>query len=326
VQTSSSTSTSSSTPTTTTTTLTPQQAVEHATHLFNSGDRSSALSLLQRVALASPSLPEAHFYLAAIHQAGGDFLPSRAAYRRALELDPSRADAHCNLGKLHSDHGSPPELAAAAYAQALFLDPSHLQARINAGLHHHGLGEAAEAVRHYEVGLRHHPGSDELHYNLAVALAHKGSVVEAVEHYRLAIQARRDVSQDHPEAWLNLAALHHRHGTLEDALWHYNRTVAAVLPPTLLGATLQAAISGLRPLAQDPALLRPVTDDPFLFEMLPMVLNNMGQALAALGRVREASVYHRNALALFEGRRADRDVGEEERRQVNDDVSEFVNS
>jgi len=209
-------------------TVSPLEAVEHATVLFNAGETDDALALLHQVTELAPLLPEAHFYLGAIYQQQSDFFAAKTHYTTTTSLDPAYIDAYNNLGKLYSDHGFN-DLAIESYEAALNKSPTHLQSRINLGLSFHTTGQYAAAIYQYTTALPHHPTSDELHYNLAVSYSHLGEVTNAVEHYRLAIQCRNDDTHtvvEYSEAWLNLAALHHKHGTLTDAVWHYNRCVA----------------------------------------------------------------------------------------------------
>ena len=90
-----------------------------------------------------------------------------AAYRRAIELDPEFADAHCNLGTVHFNRS---ERAAArrAYRRALELDPEHLEANFNLGSLLEEAGRRHAALRHYEVAVRVAPLFGDARLNLAL--------------------------------------------------------------------------------------------------------------------------------------------------------------
>ena len=76
--------------------------------------------------------------------------PAIDAYRRAIVLDASHANAHSNLGVLLRAAGKPSE-AEAAYRRALVTDPDHALAHYNLGvLLDIYLRRTAEALEHYE--------------------------------------------------------------------------------------------------------------------------------------------------------------------------------
>jgi tetratricopeptide (TPR) repeat protein len=60
----------------------------------------------------------------------GTLTEAIAAYRRALELEPTLADAHCNLGTAWYNRGDR-EAARAAYEAALEQYPAHREANFN---------------------------------------------------------------------------------------------------------------------------------------------------------------------------------------------------
>ena len=99
----------------------------------------------------------------------------------------------------------------------------------------------------------------------------------------MAIQESLDGGDDHKEAWLNLAALHHKHGTLEDAIWHYDRTAKAVLGQERYDA-LPAAMH-----YSDGDFFAEIAKDSETYELLVMILNNVGQAMSQQGKVRAAA-------------------------------------
>src|SRR5205823_7411903 len=73
---------------------------------------------------------------------------ARAAYQRAIELDPDHSDAHVNLGRMLHEEGAP--LAAQQhYRRALETDPSHPTAAFNLGVALEDLGRLNEARNAY---------------------------------------------------------------------------------------------------------------------------------------------------------------------------------
>lgn len=106
---------------------------------------------------------------------------ARAAYRRALEIDPEMADAYINLGRLV-----------------------------------HEQGNATEAVRLYHVALQCVPDDPIAHYNLALALEDVRHTAAAVSHYQRALH----IDPEFADAHFNLGRLLERLGRRSEAMRH----------------------------------------------------------------------------------------------------------
>ncbi|MEA2166310.1 MAG: hypothetical protein QOK37_4437 [Thermoanaerobaculia bacterium] len=137
-----------------------------------------------------------------------------ARTRREDDLD---ADAWYELG---SDlEVSDPDEARAAYEKAVALDPSHVDAHVNLGRLLHEAGEAAAAASHYRAALAadgHHAVAT---FNLGVALDDLGRLSEAADAYRRAL----DLDPENPDAHYNLAGILEREGDKAGAVRHLTR-------------------------------------------------------------------------------------------------------
>ena len=109
---------------------------------------------------------------------------AKIAYRLALELDDSNADAHINFGRL------------------LQMD-----------------GDAAGAEKHYRDALDIAPDNATAAFNLGTALEDQGMAIEAIEAYTSAL----DFVPDFADAHYNLAQLHEKRGDGATALQHFSR-------------------------------------------------------------------------------------------------------
>jgi len=106
---------------------------------------------------------------------------ARAAYERAIELDPEHADARVNLGRLlHEDRA--PAAAEAQYRAALQSDPDHDVAWFNLGVALEDLGRLQEAAEAYRRAVALDPSNADAHYNLAGILERKGDKPGALRH------------------------------------------------------------------------------------------------------------------------------------------------
>lgn len=108
---------------------------------------------------------------------------ARAAYGRAIDLDPTHADAHLNLGRLWHEQG---ELTTAEehYRRAAALRPGDATAWFNLGVALQDLERPAEAVLAYERCLAADPAYADAHFNLAGLHSQEGDRAAALRHLK----------------------------------------------------------------------------------------------------------------------------------------------
>jgi O-antigen ligase len=87
-------------------------------------------------------------------------LQAAAAYRKAAELDPTRAGAFNNLGNIHFTLGDQAE-ALVCWGRAVEADPRQLDARLNLGKVYYLNGRLREAAEQFRKALELNPGNDE---------------------------------------------------------------------------------------------------------------------------------------------------------------------
>lgn len=106
---------------------------------------------------------------------------ARAAYRRAIALDPGHAEAHLNLGRLLHEVG---DLAGAEshYRQACAARPESALAAFNLGVALEDRGEPHEAMTAYRRAVRLDPELAEAHFNLGRLCEAAGDRSGALQH------------------------------------------------------------------------------------------------------------------------------------------------
>jgi tetratricopeptide (TPR) repeat protein len=103
------------------------------------------------------------------------------ADRILLELEPSLAAAHTNLGNLAHRRGAADE-ARRAYQRALDLDPDQPEARFNLANLLDEMGETELALAELLAVCSRHPSFADAHYNLGLLLYRLGGLAQARHH------------------------------------------------------------------------------------------------------------------------------------------------
>ncbi len=90
-----------------------------------------------------------------------------ACYRRAIELDPGCADAHCNLGSVFYNRGRRDE-ARGFFERTVALDPRHVEGHLNLGTLWEEEGGDERALAHYRQSLESDPLFPDIHVSMAL--------------------------------------------------------------------------------------------------------------------------------------------------------------
>jgi tetratricopeptide (TPR) repeat protein len=124
---------------------------------------------------------------------------------------------------------APPE-AREAYRRALALDASHADALVNLGRLLHESGDARGAEDHYRRAIEARPGDATAVFNLGVALEDLKREDEALAAYEKAVS----IDPDNADAHYNAASLYERLGQVPAALRHlksYRNILRTGRPP-----------------------------------------------------------------------------------------------
>ncbi len=122
-----------------------------------------------------------HFLAGCRAEDGGDLVLAEKCYWRALELEPSLAAAHTNLGNLAHRRGSVDD-ARRSYQRALDLDPDQPEARFNLANLLDEMGETDLALAELLAVCSRHPAFADAHYNLGLLLYRVGGAAQARHH------------------------------------------------------------------------------------------------------------------------------------------------
>jgi Tfp pilus assembly protein PilF len=167
--------------------------------LLDQGLESAAVTALEHAAQATPDASTL-YRLGALLAKSGETTRARAAFERALALQPDLAEANNDLGALLAQAGDI-DGAIARFRAALTATPEYPDALNNLGYALLLTGHDAEARAHYEKALALQPDFPEALNNLGMLSGRAGDLDRAERYFRDAL-ARRE---DYGEAANNLA-------------------------------------------------------------------------------------------------------------------------
>jgi tetratricopeptide (TPR) repeat protein len=151
------------------------------------------------------------------------------AYAKAVELNPTNAEAHCNLGISLSDQGMLAE-AEVQIRKAVELQPEDRDIRVNLGILLARQRKYREALPHYRKALEIDPRCIKARANLASALAELGEIDQAIDAYRKTLS----VDPKYAHAHFELGRLLLRRSQLPEAERHF--AAAIEIQPQVPGA------------------------------------------------------------------------------------------
>ena len=138
-------------------------------------------------------------FLAAVQaEEAGDKTRAMALYEEILQIDPTYAAAHINLGTMHfhlRQFGRAEEL----YRRATIADPGYVLAFFDLGNVLDELQRLDESIVAYRQAVALSPRYADAHYNLALACERKGELRSALRHWQAYIKL------DHRGPWADHA-------------------------------------------------------------------------------------------------------------------------
>lgn len=153
---------------------------------FSVGEMASQIApLIRGVAQEAGQQPDTcgdeWFDLGLEFEIAGAIEDAKAAYARALELNPEHSGAHINQGRLLQEEGRPAD-AEAHYRQAFAIAPEDATAAFNLGTALEELGRRQEAIEAYQQALDADPNCADAHRNLSALYEEAGNRPAALKH------------------------------------------------------------------------------------------------------------------------------------------------
>ena len=168
---------------------TARHLLAEAARLGRNGRLEESISLHLKAIEADPTTAQAHVNLISLYGRLDRVEQAEQHYRAALALKSSLADAHYNYGVLlvssrrHRD-------AADAFRQALEVNPFHAQAHNNLATLLASQGHLDDAASHYRQAVANDPGHRGARFNLGRTLVALGRPRDAAEHFERLLDPR----------------------------------------------------------------------------------------------------------------------------------------
>ncbi len=148
-----------------------------------SDDRPAALQQAERIATQAielqPVLPLAYFVRGLSYREQHEYVKALVEAQKAIEYDPSYANAYVLLATLLYYAGRPVE-GLARIRQAMQINPHHpYNYHFHLGQAYFVLHRYPEAIDAFNLGLSSYPASERMRVWLAAALAQSGNIEEA---------------------------------------------------------------------------------------------------------------------------------------------------
>ncbi|MGE3854945.1 MAG: tetratricopeptide repeat protein, partial [Planctomycetota bacterium] len=166
------------------------------------------------------------FYLALLHERGGDLARSRECLDAAIALDPANTRARNVRANQLIDAGHDSD-AMADFDAALAANPDSVITLLNRGNLHFRRGRHAEAMADWARAAAIEPGLIEIYTNRGTALRMRSQYTAALDEFRTALTIDARSLAAHVGMSITLRAMHRYEEALEHAeqavRWHPDR-------------------------------------------------------------------------------------------------------
>jgi Flp pilus assembly protein TadD len=171
-------------------------AFNQGSHALASGDWAEAERSLRRTVEDEPRLVEAWNNLGIALLRQGKIDGARAAFDRAISLDPAYPSALQNAGLLRLGEDGRPVEAAELFRRAVTADPDAVPPRVNLAIALARAGRVVEAQAVLSAARRRFPRDPDVLYHLGTVSERTGDRARAAEAYAAFLAAAQGTRTD----------------------------------------------------------------------------------------------------------------------------------
>jgi tetratricopeptide (TPR) repeat protein len=143
-----------------------------------------------------------------------------ADFDKAIEINPSDADAYYNRGVAYGHKGQYDE-AISDYTKAIEMNSRHADAYYNRGTAYGHKGQHDKAISDFTKAIEINPRYAEAYYKRGYSYGEKGQFDQAIADYSKAIE----IGPGHAEAYNNRGFTYYTKGQFDKAIADYSRAL-----------------------------------------------------------------------------------------------------
>jgi tetratricopeptide (TPR) repeat protein len=195
--------------------------VRAANELLKADDFDGAERQCRKALEVNPSNAQAHYTLACALEPKGALDEATSHLIETVRLDPNHADAYYNLAQAMLRKRMLDE-AIEHLSTVVKLKPDHRKAHFSLGalLITKEMPGAAES--HLSEAVRLDPNDPDAHYNLSQAMLRQGKTDQAIEHLSEAVRLKPNDADAHHQLGILMA----REGKTDEAIHHWSQAIA----------------------------------------------------------------------------------------------------
>jgi tetratricopeptide (TPR) repeat protein len=156
--------------------------------LFDAGDRSGAIALVEAAVRAFPQDVQTQYALADLYRDSGRDLDAERTLRQILAIDPTNANALNYLGYLLALRGEQLDEAISLVRRALEADPDNGAYLDSLGWAYFRRGDLDQAEKYLSAAAARLPRNSEIQDHLGDLYARRGRLQEAIAAWRRALE------------------------------------------------------------------------------------------------------------------------------------------
>ena len=137
-----------------------------------------AITVLNRAIQVDPSLADAHYYLGMLYGARDGWNKALTAFRNATTADPAYIEAYCRVGETYLIELARVNDAVEPLERAIQMDPHHAQGRWLLGTAYFRQNRLDAAIHELQRAVELDPSSTDALYTLGLA-HYRGGEIEA---------------------------------------------------------------------------------------------------------------------------------------------------
>ncbi len=161
----------------------PQERIEEGVQLYNAQQYPNAETIFRELTSSFPTHAHSYFLLGAVLEAQGNKFEAKAAYEKAVTLNPANGDYHNHLALLYDSSGDP-DRAISAFQKTIQVNPQNFMAYYNLGNTLSRQGNIEDAIKCFQSACALNPKQLEAHLNLANSLQAVNRIDEAIASFK----------------------------------------------------------------------------------------------------------------------------------------------